>query len=334
MRPILPLLAMLVATAAAPASAVIINPSDEALAYLDQAIRVLETRFREDRSIDWVRLRTNALLAAPQAVTPADTYPAIREVVAALDSGRVVFQTPEDMAAVASGDDQQEDFGIRAEKLAPNAGYLGIPVYTGPSRGRGQRFAETLQKQLAELDGQGVCGWIIDLRNTRGGNLFPALAGIGPLLGSGVAGYFVNPDGRAEAWGYWRGSGRAERAPETQVDIPYRLKRAKPPIAVLIGPQTAGGGEGLAVSFQGRSNVRLFGARTAAQTNLTDRLALADGAEFIFTVPTTLLDRLNRPYPQGVPPDETVGGGGTNGDHNDAALAAAREWLASQPGCE
>jgi C-terminal processing protease CtpA/Prc len=62
-----------------------------------------------------------------------------------------------------------------------------------------------IQEALRKGDGAGTISWIVDLRNSRGGNTWPALAGIGSLLGDGTAGFFVDAANRATPWGYTKG---------------------------------------------------------------------------------------------------------------------------------
>ena len=63
-------------------------------------------------------------------------------------------------------------------------------------------FALRLQQIIKEIDNNNLKGWIIDLRNNTGGNMWPMLLGIGPIIGDGTAGYFVNDKKDFMAWGY------------------------------------------------------------------------------------------------------------------------------------
>jgi len=46
-------------------------------------------------------------------------------------------------------------------------------------------FETGLQKIIGDLDRSHPAGWIVDLRGNVGGNMWPMLAGIGPVLGEG-----------------------------------------------------------------------------------------------------------------------------------------------------
>src|SRR5690348_5042975 len=45
------------------------------------------------------------------------------------------------------------------------------------------RFETNLQRIIGDLDRYHPDGWVVDLRGNVGGNMWPMLAGIGPLLG-------------------------------------------------------------------------------------------------------------------------------------------------------
>ncbi|MGZ5191759.1 MAG: S41 family peptidase [Flavisolibacter sp.] len=48
------------------------------------------------------------------------------------------------------------------------------------------RFADSIQSLIQTFDRRGISKWIIDLRKNTGGNCWPMLTGVGPLLGNGV----------------------------------------------------------------------------------------------------------------------------------------------------
>ena len=75
------------------------------------------------------------------------------------------------------------------------------------------RYVDEMHDVIKSIDSNEVCAWIVDVRDNTGGNVFPMLAGIGPILGSGAAGGGVRADGTT----YFRrvengrsGLGRAE----------------------------------------------------------------------------------------------------------------------------
>ena len=55
-----------------------------------------------------------------------------------------------------------------------------------------KEYVAQLTKVIHNLDKINVNGWVIDLRFNNGGNMYPMLAGLSPLLPKGLIGYFIN----------------------------------------------------------------------------------------------------------------------------------------------
>ena len=85
---------------------------------------------------------------------------------------------------------------------------------------------------MRAADRDHLAGWIVDLRHNRGGNMWPMVAGLGPLLGEGRAGAFVDPDGGATWWGYQDNASIYNGDRLVTVASPYRLRKAHPRVAV------------------------------------------------------------------------------------------------------
>src|SRR5690606_26718511 len=92
-------------------------------------------------------------------------------------------------------------------RLPGGVAYLTIPGFAGGTHMQQVEFAESLQSLIGSLDDEsaGACGWIVDLRRNSGGNLWPMVLGVGPLLGDGDAVLADYPDGRRETVWYREG---------------------------------------------------------------------------------------------------------------------------------
>ena len=182
------------------------------------------------------------------------------------------------------------------ELLAESIGYLWIPGFAGGTQASQAKFADALHRITGDLDARGSCGWIVDLRDNTGGNLWPMLAGVGPVLGDGDAGASVYPDGRRVT--LWYRDGRAGFGDYVQLRVagaPYRLDEPYPPTAVIVGPSTASSGEVIAAAFRGRKHASIFGAATRGLSTGNRTFPLSDGAALVLTVAATS-DRTGRVY--------------------------------------
>jgi C-terminal processing protease CtpA/Prc len=219
-------------------------------------------------------------------------------------------------------------------RIGANLGYLRVPGFAGGTPAQQVEFAEASINVIQALDAEGVCGWVVDLRQNSGGNLWPMLAGLGPLLGEGELAASVYPDGRRVA--VWHRNGQAGFGDYTQLRVraPYRLRRATA-VGVLLGRGTASSAEVLAVAFRSRGAARSFGAPTRGLSAGNRTFALADGASLVLTVAATS-DAAGQVVVGSLVPDEPTGraaaGSGISWSQ-DPALDAAVAWLAAGDSC-
>lgn len=158
------------------------------------------------------------------------------------------------------------------------------------------KYADTLIKQIQSVDSASIKYWIIDLRNNRGGNVWPMINGLHPIIGDGVIGY---------SWirNQWiphqvqRGIIRYSQTTTAtyQTILPYEK------IAVLVGPSTASSGEMAAIFMLGKENVYSFGEVTRGFTSSNTTIPLKDGT--IFFLARGLMADLNKNiYASGIHP--------------------------------
>lgn len=85
------------------------------------------------------------------------------------------------------------------QMLDGGVGYVGLPPCTTGDPQQLQAYARALREQIVSLDSRGATRWVVDLRLDGGGNVWPMLAGLAPLLGDGPAATSIGrgPDGEA-----------------------------------------------------------------------------------------------------------------------------------------
>lgn len=218
------------------------------------------------------------------------------------------------------------DFPITTGHLiGDDVAYVNMPAFNSGIAQWDTYFADTLQGLIRALDRPGLKGWVLDLRGNQGGNCWPMLAGIGPVLGTGVCGYFGTGPDRSE-WSYGEGRSWMDDTAQCAVSrTPYTLLAPGPRVAVLTGPSTASSGEVVAVAFRGRPGARSFGAATAGYSTTNTNFVLSDGA-MLFLATSVYVDRAMNAYGGAIPPDEVV----PTNTEGDAALERAVHWLRSE----
>lgn len=305
-------------------------PSAAARAYLDEAVALTRKHAMNRDKPDWKRVIADAELLAAGAQNPAETYPAIRHVLAALQD-RHSFLLPASNAMAAARNVSQEGFGITSSTLG-SIGYVKVPAFANASAVRNEAYAQSVRQEVASLQAKGVCGWILDLRENTGGNMWPMLKGLQPLLGKGAVGYSVLPDAKAQ-WIVDPNEARqvlpAEFTQAAQaVDVTSRA-----PVALLLGNRTASSGEAVAIAFIGREHVRSFGQPTAGLSTTNRPFRLSDGALLLLTI-GSMADRSGKVYGQRLEPDVKLDAAKSGTAlREDPVVAAALDWIKSQRDC-
>lgn len=322
-------------------------PSGEAKAYLNRAIDIMEERSINRDSIDRKALRAATMHQARGTETTADTYSALRYAIGRLGDNHSFLILPEPSARRYESDKKEQAQATaggalpHGTLLSETVGYINVPSFAGDSE-TGVAFADSLQNIIATLDRKGVCGWIVDLRSNQGGNMWPMLAGLGPVLGEGNAGTFVGPEGSETDWWYRDGQAGVRKdtltgaRENTVVEIdrdPHTLQRPRPPVAVLTGRRTASSGEAIAVSFRGRPEARSFGRATRGLSTSNATIPLSDGATLMLTT-ATFADRTGMTYGEALEPDMTVKSDERSSSlSEDPVVKTAQSWLEKQARC-
>jgi carboxyl-terminal processing protease len=210
--------------------------------------------------------------------------------------------------------------------LGGRVGYVRLRGFFSQDQAQSQAYAHGLLGAVTELHHQGARRWVIDLRLHTGGNMWPALAGLRPLLGTGDLGYLVDAAGhRKQIWNYDAANGSAG-APLFAGPAPG-FDATVEPTAVLLGEMTGSSGEMLAISFQGRDQTRSFGAPTFGAT--TSIYSAPDPYGNTLGIAWTYVaDRNGRKVYPRVTPDIAIhpNARGSADETLDSALA----WLATQ----
>ncbi len=323
----------LAALPAVEATAASAGMSVDAAFYLNVALNLMQRSSINRDTIDWTALRAAAMERAAGAQTYAETYPAIEAAVRDLGDRQSVFLPP---AAAARAKPYGPMTPEAGRIVAHRFGYVAIGTGGG---GDPLTVASRLQRLLRGVDRRSPCAWIVDLRSTPGGNLLALLAGLGPVLGEGIAAKIVYPSGVRSDVFYVRGAAGLIRHPGNRQTVairlasPATLEDSLPYVAVLIGRSTASAGEALAIAFRGRPNTRSFGRPTAGYSTNTDTFRLRDGAALSIAT-SVMADRTGQRYGGSVAPDITVEGPDEpQPGVDDALIDAAARWLTIQPSC-
>lgn len=212
--------------------------------------------------------------------------------------------------------------------VRPGVAWIDLPDHGGDGTlPDGRLYQDVVQAVIADLCGAGAQKWMVDLRLNEGGNMYPMLAGIGPLAGEGPLGAFVR-DYSAWPWVYQDGAVSVDGQVNSRVTgQPHPPLDANVPVAVLLSPLTSSSGEIVALSFQGRPATRFFGEPTQGLTSANGPYPLSDGAT-IWLATCYEADRTGQVYTAEVHPDLLVPTEwGEYLTAQDEVMKAALAWL-------
>ena len=265
--------------------------SPAADAYLQQAITLIRQRHINSSAADWPRIERTASYLAGSAQQTSDTHGAIRWVLAELGEPHSFLVGPDQIGAASgarAGSGENDDPMPTGRLVEGRYAWITLPTLSTIGAGghaRGAAYTEALKNTLLSLDEHELCGWVVDLRGNGGGNMWPMLNGLDPLLGAPPFGYFVLPGGQRQVWTRSENGIQVATSPTRPSNSPpgFRLRQQGLRLAVVIGPRTASSGEMVANALIGRSGVRTFGTRSAGLTTGNAVHTLSDGAILILT---------------------------------------------------
>ena len=278
-------------------------PSPAVRKYLEEVVRLLQANFVNRAAIDWVVFKQHLLAKASGANTLEQAYPAVEFAIAALGDKHTQFYGARPVKGPEIPPAKQLPL-YPDEPVPGDIGYIRIPWVVG-SQEKLDAYIANVQAQIKERDKPGLKGWLVDLRGNMGGNMWPMLVGVGPVLGEDTLGYLFDSNNTKTAWRYEKGKALADGDIEAETANYYTLKSANPVVAVLTDTLTASSGEAVAVAFKARKHTRSFGAGTCGVSTGRSRFYLSDGSALLLTTAVFADRRLVR-YGHSIAPDEPL----------------------------
>jgi len=169
--------------------------------YLNAALDIVEQHSVMRREVSWEPLRRQAYERAKTALSPSQTYDATRFVLSALGDHHSGLIEPE-LAAKLAEFTTADSPSPQGKILSGRIGYVLAPPVVAASQETIDGSASRLHHIVQDIGAQHPRGWIVDLQTNTGGNMWPMLAGLGPILGEGALGGFLDVDNVEVPWSY------------------------------------------------------------------------------------------------------------------------------------
>lgn len=335
--------------------------------YMEIALEKLEANHVNRARLDWKKVKQDAKSKAEMMSSYSETYPVIKQVLADLGESHSFLVEPPPATRANTATTQSAALSpLRRATIPPvlalksgSIGYVRIPTFALSDSISENEFAQEIRSALVSLEKSKICGWIIDLRQNEGGNMFPALLALGPLVGEGKLGGLR--DARTSQFWHYKNeqifisdkeklpefaSEYYDSLPKEQIVTGVRkiqsfethvesISNFNKPIAVLIGQSTSSAGEAIAVVLQGNQSAKTFGRPTAGRTTGNIGVNLDDGAILVITV-GTFEDKKNVVFKNGLRPTEMVEAEAPFSlklDETETTFIRARKWIRSKQGC-
>lgn len=299
------------------------NLSKEAYQYLEQALAYMEEGSVNRKSLNWDALKREVYKKASNALTPKDTYEAIELAISLLNDNHSFFMGSGQVNFLENKSNDHAIDLIQSKSMLINnqIGYLLVPPCYSLSEDSIKEYALSIQKEIQKLDKNKLNKWIVDLRGNSGGNMWPMVLGLRPLITAQTFGFFSDGSGEYYAWNFKDLSVNIENFEICSLNAPssYQLNQLTPRIAVLIDNETGSSGEATTIAFLGGDHTKVFGQKTGGYTSANEKIQLSDGAA-IFLATTYSADRLRRIYRDGITPDQIT-------EVGDFTLNEAIQWL-------
>lgn len=277
--------------------------------YLNEVFEIVENHSIKKDSVDFKALKKAAYKKLKYTTSIEDCYPIIQSILKGLEDRHSSFMTKDKVnqwRSTSKSYTKKELITFYGKTINTTIGYIQMKGFSSGDKISLTTYADSLQNLIKSIDNKHINGWILDLRKNNGGNCWPMLAGIGPLLGEGVCGYFINNKGERSSWYYESGASGINNKPIVKTSIkPYKLINALNPIAVLTGNKTASSGEVIVTAFHNKNYSKSFGGFTAGLTTGNKSFKLSDGSLIFLTI-SNYADRKGTVFGKEIHPDEKI----------------------------
>lgn len=236
--------------------------------YVRHCVRLLDSQALYADTPEWQQTKKDVLAEAKQFSGMDETHEAVSRAAAVAGGKHSRLAAP-----VSDTTTYREDVP-QTRILEGEIAHIVLPAHSGVKVSDSLYTHTVLDFLLANPDVKGV---VLDLRDNTGGNMYPMIAAVSPLLPDGIILRFKS------------------RKRTTPITLEYVMGNARlnpggmdkfpssTPVAILTNEWTASSGEATLLCFRGLDNVRTFGLPTAGYASANIPYPLVDGYQLVVT---------------------------------------------------
>ncbi len=239
--------------------------TDSNKAYVRKAVRIMDKEGLFAEGPQWDTAKAEALAAAPATLEEAH-----RVVEAALKVAGGKHSFLQDAATVTQNATSEDWPAPQVSFQDDGIAIIKLPPFSGNSE-EGVKYANAVLDALpADAPLKGA---VIDLRDNRGGNMYPMIAAVHRFISDEEIIRF-----RTRKRTQWVMLDNA-----VQIAGIARQPHIDCPVAVLTDEWTGSSGEVVLISFRGLEGVRVFGVPTAGYASSNKPFPMPDGSSLVLT---------------------------------------------------
>ncbi len=237
--------------------------------YVRHCVRILDREGLYADKPEWA-VKKKEVLSSAKAISTLEEAHSLVQDAAGVAGGKHSF-----LIAPVKDTASYQESAPEVKLLEGNILHAILPAHSGVTV-TDSLYIHTVSDFLQEhLDAKGV---IVDLRDNTGGNMYPMIASVSPLIPDGIIIRFKS---------------RKRTIPISleYVTISYQIDSksigklpSSTPVALLTNEWTGSAGEGTLICFRGLDNVKTFGRPTAGYASGNVTYTLADGYKFAVTM--------------------------------------------------
>lgn len=278
--------------------------SDIARSYLNELVTIIQQHSIKKNEIDWKDYKKQVFGKVINAESIKDTYPAVRYALTLLQDNHSMLLRPSTdpirYPVVGKRTISCESNHVWSPDLPEDVAYIRVHSFVGNDKDESLKYSSNIQNKIRAYLENKISKFVIDLRGNGGGNMWPMLQGIGPLLDAEKCGYFIDADDEITPWIYQDIIVKSSEGNVPSNDMIMDQEKIR--IAVLQDNGTASSGEAIVIAFKGRKNTKSFGSSTCGASTSNQGFPLSDGSILALTS-AIMADRNMNKYGSQIFPD-------------------------------
>lgn len=272
--------------------------------------------------IDWNSVETHLSIESYSGASVTDAHLYIGEIVKQLGDFHSHIVTNEMQGARYSSCPSYPSASTHTTRHGV-VGYIGVPGFVETSELPEARYIEAIRQGIAEVNESQLIGWIVDLRENGGGNMWPMLSALAGLLEGPPVGCFIDREKHKYYWSVADGCARLDNQIVSESAYLHDVKlQCHLPLACLTSSKTCSSGEAVVVALKGRKHSRQFGTPTCGLSTANEGYPLPCGSMLWLTT-AVFADRSGIQYGSKIQPDVLLDDDIANLD----MFERAAEWM-------